>query len=361
MAKTKSVWKTIGKVLLAILLILALLLGGGLIWLSVREYKPADTEMLDINGKASSSLSAGDSLKLMTWNVGYGALGDNADFFMEGGEMVMTADEDRVNANLKGIAKAVNDVDPDVLYLQEVDQSAKRSYKIDETAYFDKAFTGTDWTYAQNFVAYVPYPIPPIGSVDAGLQTMTKYEISDAHRIQLPVPFSWPVRTANLKRCLAVNYIPLEGTDKELVIVNLHLEAYDDGEGKIQQTRMLLDLMKEEYGKGNYVIAAGDFNQSFSNVDLSNYPIYEGMWEVGLVDEDDFAPDFSLVTDDSLPTCRSLVTPYKDADHSNFQYYVIDGFIVSANVKVDAVETQDLDFVNSDHNPVVLEATLLED
>lgn len=45
--------------------------------------------------------------------------------------------------------------------------------------------------------------------------------------------------------------------------MNLHLEAYDDGEGKEAQTAMLLQILQEEYVKGNYVIAGGDFNQSF--------------------------------------------------------------------------------------------------
>ena len=38
-----------------------------------------------------------------------------------------------------------------------------------------------------------------------------------------------------------------------LVAVNLHLEAYDDGEGKAAQTAMLFDILEEEYAKGNYV------------------------------------------------------------------------------------------------------------
>lgn len=47
--------------------------------------------------------------------------------------------------------------------------------------------------------------------------------------------------------------------------------AYDDGEGKLAQTKMLSDLLQKEVEKGNYVIAAGDFNQSFSNVDTGAY------------------------------------------------------------------------------------------
>ena len=31
--------------------------------------------------------------------------------------------------------------------------------------------------------------------------------------------------------------VPIAGTKKELVMINLHLEAYDNGEGKVKQTR----------------------------------------------------------------------------------------------------------------------------
>ena len=46
--------------------------------------------------------------------------------------------------------------------------------------------------------------------------------------------------------------MPIEGSDKELVMINLHLEAYDDGEGKAKQLAMLMDRMQEEVDKGNY-------------------------------------------------------------------------------------------------------------
>ena len=83
----------------------------------------------------------------------------------------------------------------------------------------------------------VPYPLPPIGRVTSGIMTFSSFEVSDAERIQLPCPFSYPIRLCNLKRCLIVSRIPIAGSEHELVIVNLHLEAYDSGEGKAAQLR----------------------------------------------------------------------------------------------------------------------------
>ena len=82
-----KVLKTAGKVLLAILLILVVLIAGLLIWLTVVEYKPSDKENADVTALSAESgelLKQGDQIKLVAWNMGYGALGDNADFFMDG-------------------------------------------------------------------------------------------------------------------------------------------------------------------------------------------------------------------------------------------------------------------------------------
>ncbi|MFR5029040.1 MAG: hypothetical protein ACLTDF_09965 [Coprococcus sp.] len=43
---------------------------------------------------------------------------------------------------------------------------------------------------------------------------------------------------------------------------------------------------------------------------------------------------------------------------TSFQYYVIDGFIVSSNLQINSTETIDLDFKNSDHNPIRLDVAL---
>ena len=195
--------------------------------------------------------------------------------------------------------------------------------------------------------------------VDAGIMTFTTWPVRYAERIQLPVPFSWPVRTVNLKRCLDVERIPVEGSEKELVLVNLHLEAYDDGEGKAEQTKMLRDLLQEEAEKGNYVIAGGDLNQTFSNVDSSRYPTLEDRWQPGIIDTSEFGNGWQFIMDTAVPSCRSLDQPYDGADTESFQYYLIDGFIVSDNIAVDECRAKDLRFENSDHEPVLMTVRLL--
>lgn len=354
-----KVLKTAGKVLLAILLILVILIAGLLIWLTVVEYKPSDKENAAVTALSAESgerLKQGDQIKLVAWNMGYGALGDNADFFMDGGKMVYTADEARVRQNLDAIVSEVRSQDPDILLLQEIDLNSDRSYHIDETGFFSN-LGFANYAFANNFkVAFSPIPIPPMGKIDSGIATYSKYSVASAERTQLPCPFSWPVRIINLKRCLLTTRIPVEG-GKELVIVNLHLEAYDDGEGKAAQAQMLMDILNEEISKGNYVIAGGDFNQSFSNINNS-FPVIPEQWQPAYMDISSFEDNWQFLMSEETPSCRSLYTPLSGSDPESLQYYIIDGFIVSSNIRVDSFEIRDLGFVNSDHNPQVLNITL---
>ena len=358
--------KKILKALLILVIVLLVLVGGLLTWLTIVEYKPEDTEVVPVQtvGGQAKSLAAGDSVKFVAWNIGYGALGDNADFFMDGGKGVITADKERVIRNLDGIIEQATALEPDVILFQEVDRDSTRSHHIDEVIMLSNAYsTEDDQDYANGFaynfnVRFVPYPFPPIGKVQSGILTLTDTSAESAERIQLPCPFKWPVRLCNLKRCLLVERVPLQNSDKSLVLVNLHLEAYDNGEGKIAQTKMLKEILDEEAAAGNYVIAGGDFNQTFSNTDISAYPVQDGMWAPGRIDTAEIGDGWQCLMDSSVPSCRSLDKPYQGADPENFQYYVIDGFIVSSNVQVRSCETKDMGFVCTDHNPVLLECVL---
>ena len=305
----------------------------------------------------------------MSWNIGYGALGDNADFFMDGGEMVMTADKGRVLENMESILSTIESVKPRILFLQETDYNSTRSYGLDECQMIRDKLPGYESSFGFNHkTLLVPYPIPPIGRVEAGVMTFTDSHVTSANRIQLPIPFKWPVRMVNLKRCVVETRIPIYKKDgkkskssdskkqiiSELVLFNTHLEAYDDGEGKIAQTRMLAGLLNREREKGNYVIAGGDINQFFSTEAREAYPEQTDKWQPGTLDTEQFGEGWTFLSDSKIPSCRSLDQPYQGADHDKFQYYVIDGFIVSDNIKVQKLETLNLDFKNSDHNPVVM-------
>ena len=353
--------KAILKIILILLLVVVITVGGLLGWLTATEFSPAPTESVEVGRPGEGgAVPTGDVLTVLNWNVGYAGLGRNEDFFMDGGKRSKPDKPDVVYAYLDGIMKTIREQAPDLVLLQEVDADSGRTYEIDERPYLETDMDNT--AFAMNYSCpFVPVPWPPIGKVNSGLFTMTRdLKIESAERISLPCPFSWPLRIANLKRCLLVSHLAVEGSEWELVLVNLHLEAYDDGEGKIAQTNQLRDFIEAEYAKGNYVIAGGDFNQVFPG-SLEVYPnTHPENWEPGVLDADLLPAGWTLAYDLTTPTCRLLNQPYDPADLEGTQYYVIDGLILSPNVELKNVETLDAGFANSDHNPVRIEVVLGE-
>ncbi len=347
----KKALKCIAAVLCLLICAAAVLI----IYLTVNEYSPEDTVVLDIvNTGSVEEAETGTIIKVLTWNTGYSALGKDADFFMDGGKSVQSTDEETVQKNLSAISDIIDAVAPDICLLQEVDINSKRTYGINE---FEALCKG-DSAYALNYsCSFVPFPLPPIGKVNSGIMTSSVYSIAEAERIALPCPFKWPISTANLKRCLLKSCIPIKDSDKQLVVINLHLEAYDDGTGKVRQAEMLKTVMEEEYAKGNYVIAGGDFNQTFPG-SLDVFPIVNSdHWVPGVLESSALSEGWVYAYDTTSPTCRLLNEPYS-VSGKNAQFYVIDGFIISPNISLESIENIDGNFEYSDHNPVLLQVIL---
>jgi len=331
-----------------------------LLFLALTEYKPKEKEKLEIIGDGYHDLEPNSTLTLMTWNIGYGALGDNADFFMDGGKMVKTADRIRLNKNIKNIQYHIEQIKPNIFFLQEVDKYSKRANHVNELSYMGNHFVAYNYSYARNFkVSYVPYPITNmIGSVDSGIATFTKYKIDSAERISLPGSYMWPVSMANFKRCIQVTRIPIKDTEKQLVLINVHFEGFTDDKKRNEQVDKFIKVLNREIKKDNYVIVGGDFNQTFSSVDKSKYPQQKKKWKPGTFDVSKIKGEWQFLMDTEVPSCRSLDQPYTEEAKEKFQYYLIDGYIVSKNIQVNEIKTQDYGFVASDHNPVVLNVTL---
>jgi endonuclease/exonuclease/phosphatase family metal-dependent hydrolase len=345
--------------ILAVVLLFALL--------TVTEYNPADVERVTLKGGGTSPgdlpvLSEGKPLTLLSWNIGYASLDKHQDFFMDGGKGVMPENDTYVKTNLAGILNLIQSRAFNVIMLQEVDRDSRRSYHIDETEPLSEGFGGT-MAYAYNFLCkFVPFPFPRfMGKVSSGLLTLNSYRVSRAERISLPVPFAWPVRMANLKRCLLAERMPVAGNGKktggELILINLHMEAYDDSGGREAQTQILMEFMEAEYAKGNYCIAGGDFNQNFPGAG-ERYPLKEdSLWAAGSLSPGLIPKNWQFAFDSRTPSCRLLNKPYSGLSEDT-QYYIIDGFILSPNIELLSVNTINMDFEFSDHNPVELTVRL---
>lgn len=349
--------KTIRIAVLAII-ILVLLFGMFLIYSTLTWYNPSPELVLTENNRPDT-VRCDSVYSLLSWNIGYAGLGDDMDFFYDGGEKVRGS-YDRTRLNLDSIRHfLIQNSHQTFIGLQEVDISSKRSYKLNEkdTICHSIAYPAA---FAINYlVGFVPVPpSSPMGSVNSGILSLAKLQSSKSLRYGYPGMFSWPNRLFNLRRCMLVNRFPAEN-GKEFILINTHLSAFDDGSLKKQEMEYLKDFVLAEYAKGNFVIAGGDWNQSPPDFPLTRFgKDYQSEdFILSNIPADFMSSDWKWAFDPSLPTNRYLKTAFIPGETF---CCLIDFFLVSPNVEVVENKTFDLNFRNSDHNPIAMKFSLKE-
>jgi len=385
--------KKIAKIIAIILGALVLLLSAYAAFVVLSYSRLGDTPLTAEHRAEEDTLSLEKTYSLTTYNVGFGAY--QQDFtcvldhaYVEDGSGGWTrvcgknlkafskADAER---NTNGAVGTVAALEPDFLFFQEIDVKSDRCYGIDQTAVAKEALPLYDSVYCSDFhMPFLAYPLNDMmGSVEAGLLTLSRYTVSSAERRELPVSDKLVSKLFDLDRCFSATYVDVEN-GKQLVLVNLHMSAYDEG-GVIRaaQREELYSFLAEEYAKGNYVIAAGDYNHDL----LTNNPAYPAYTEENLPFADRMTeklPDnlvlffdengeaglpegFTMVAADNDPTCRPAAISWQPG----FSYIrVLDGFLVSDNVTVVSCENivtmteAASGFAYSDHEPAYLRFTL---
>jgi endonuclease/exonuclease/phosphatase family metal-dependent hydrolase len=346
------------KILRPLLYLLLFLVGAFILFLlyaTIDDYKPLEVSAQSIECEPdilADSLHA----RLLIWNIGYAGLDASMDFFYDGGEQ-MRPGEEGVMANIEGISSTLEPFeDFDFILLQEVDKDSKRSYNQNEFQLIQDQFSGYHSSFCKNYdVGFVPIPISePMGKVESGLMTLSKPCPGSVERHSFPGNYSWPMKLFMLDRCFLVSRYRLSN-QKELLIINTHNSAYDDGSLRTQQMSYLRDYLLSEYEKGNYVIVGGDWNQTPFGLE-PELPSHRFDTENLIFIEKDYpAPGWHWAYDASMPTNRRLAIPY---DQSSSLTTIIDCFLLSPNIELNHVETIDLGFKYSDHQPVQLKIRL---
>lgn len=299
-----------------------------------------------------------NSFTIMSWNIGYAGLGDNMDFFYDGGTKTRDTEE-RTIENLNHIINYISSQrNIDFMLLQEVDVKAKRSYYINQRDSIEKYLPNYLSLYADNYlVKYVPVPTSdPMGSVQAGLQFLSNYIPKESCRYSFPGNYSWPTSLFMLDRCFISNRYNLKN-GKELIVVNTHNSAFDDGSLKKQQLDYLKIFLENEYQKGNYFIVGGDWNQNPPGLDIEKFGNYSESenFQLSTIDRSIFPDDWQFIFDHESATNRSNVKAYMEGETSTT---ILDYFLISPNLKANFITTIDLEFKNSDHQPIIINIEL---
>jgi len=346
------------KVLLFLALCVALVLGGFIAYATATNYSPDEKEHLKPSGPAGVAVvPVGQALNVLIWNIGYCGLGKEVDFFYDGGENVITP-ENYVKKNIEGL-RNVSTVykEADFILYQEVDINSKRSHFSNQRTVIESACSAHNNTLALNYkVKHIPIPFTePMGKVESGLLSLSKYQSTENTRYQFPGNFAWPKSMFFLDRCFLLQRFKT-ANGKELLMINTHNSAYDKGGLKKRQMEYLRELLKEEYAKGNYVIVGGDWNQTAPGFDNNKFAKPNGQDVVPQIPIDaDYIPGWQWAFDENVPTNRKTSSPYNAA--TTFTT-VIDFYFASPNIDVQAVAGVDIGFDYSDHQPVKMRFSL---
>jgi endonuclease/exonuclease/phosphatase family metal-dependent hydrolase len=200
-----------------------------------------------------------ESLKVMTWNIRFAA-GRLAVFYDGRGDRYNITKQE-VIANLDRICTKINEADPDVLLLQEVDVESKRTAYVNQLQFILDHSNLSYAVYAPTWRAdYVPSD--GIGRMNSGIAILCKWPLQDGERIELPVRtdqsslenYFW------LHRCIVKTSLALPGR-RSLSILNIHAESW----GKDGTKKKQIDIFKAQLdlvaATGNYLVAGGDLNE----------------------------------------------------------------------------------------------------
>ena len=341
----RTILRLLGILLIVIIAIPVLFLS----YATLTAYNPEYKEVIEEN-VTTDVIADTAELNLMSWNIGYCGLNAEMDFFYGGGKQVYP-ERDVVSNNIRGVKRSLkNNEYVDFMILQEVDESSLRSYNTNQVDTFINAFRGHHSTFAYNYKAlFVPLPIhKPMGGTKSGLQTLSRKTPISSTRYSYEGNFAWPKSLAMLNRCYMVNRYKVS-SGKELIVINSHNSAYDDGGLRKAQMQQIKKFVLAEYKKGNYVIVGADWNQSPPNF-KNNFSIDAmDLDNILYVDEDLMPKDWTWLFDNKEPTDRRNSTSYEKGVTLTT---VIDFYLLSPNIEAISVKNINSDFRYSDHQAV---------
>lgn len=341
--------KRILKILGILIGIIAFAFIALLVFATATKYIPHERDTV-FQTRDFSKLPDSLTINMLTWNIGYCGLGKDMDFFYDGGTHMRCSRENTIN-NMNAIGKFLKQNDSiDFYNIQEIDKNSHRTYSINEYDSVSNLLKGFKAFFGKNYdVKYVPVPwTEPMGKVLSGIATFAKYVPVSSVRVYYPSKFSWPTYLFMLDRCFLVNRYPLQN-GKDLLIVNTHLSAFDDGSLRDAEMHYFRKYLSAEFDKGNYIIVGGDWNQSPEDF-KPTYTFKFDSLDNKIISKSYMPENWKWCFDNTAPSNRRVVAPY---DPATTLTTVIDFFLLSPNVDLIQLKTINLNFDNSDHNPVI--------
>ncbi len=288
-----------------------------------------------------------NSILVMTWNIRFGAaqipwFGDSC------GERVILIREE-VLKNLQAIADRINQLQPDIILMQEVDVESKRSAYIDQVQWLLENTHLNYGAYASMWEAqYVPSD--GLGRINTGNAILSRWEISETTRIPLTLRDDQDALTRYfyLRRNILKVKTAVPNTEG-VYVLDVHTAAFSTDDTKKKH----LETFKREIDKvadsGMPFVAGGDLNTLPPGSDSTNYCDETRCPD----DPPDFCPDGADYSNEvdwlvSLYTAYAFAVPLNDYAHDNPSFFT-QAHGTAPNKKLDYLLTRSGSWVPGTH------------
>ncbi len=250
------------KVLVGIILALLIAFVGFFFWASSSVYPEKEYDKI-IQTKIENSVKNDTVFSLITYNIGYLSGMTN--------NLPIAKPKSLFDDNLAKVKAVLKPLNIDILAFQEIDYASARSFDINqqmEIAELGYPFVAQTVNWDKR---YLPFPYFPIsmhfGHVYSGQSVLSHFPIKSQKRIVLPevddAPFYWT--TFYLDRLAQVVEIQIK--DKTVIVINVHLEAFDKPTRAIQTKQVL--VLYNSYKNEFPTLLVGDFNSDIKFADAS--------------------------------------------------------------------------------------------
>jgi endonuclease/exonuclease/phosphatase family metal-dependent hydrolase len=265
-------------------------------WASSPNYSLNEYSKLIINNH-DEKINKDSIYSIVTYNIGYlsGMTNNKA----------IAKPKHLFDKNLENVKKEFRLLNADIIAFQEIDYSSERSYEVNQQNEiaelgYNHLAQAINWDET-----YVPFPYwPPsmhFGRMLSGQSILSKYPLRDHQRIVLERVKDNPFyRDAlYLERLAQVVTVTIENRD--IIIINVHLEAYDKSTRE-RQLDVVIDLFNK-YKNDYPTILLGDFN---SDIEYEN-PVINKLIKIDKIGNAAF--------DNNYDFTYSSANPFKRIDY----------------------------------------------
>ncbi len=282
-------------------------------------------------------------IEVLSWNLGFGGCGEGAEFYPDGGRYLIPSSRRDVLRYVQGIGAFLEAAGADLFLLQEAARPSVVNHGADLLAVLGQSLPGRWRTYSPE----VSFAFPRLS---VGLAAFAPGSPLRVERLELPGEKSW------WRYHLLVARFPVAGGAGELVLANVHLSAFDPAAGlRRTQLEAVTTFLEAEARRGSYVVLGGDWNMLLTETRFPHTTPERYLFWIHPLPSGFPPPGWRLAADDRVASVRTLERPYVRGGNYTA---VIDGFLVSPNVTVLEVRTEELGFRFSDHQPVTVRLRL---